>query len=137
MNEDLLIPTSSFILHPFLIATMTQAGWLDEGLSCGELIGRVLRGNAARSKVGRRKLRLFACACCRQVWDLLDDRRMRRAVEVAEQFAEGLASKEELEAAYQATNRLRRGSFVLEDPEVGLNTAVSMAAWCAYPKPSA
>jgi hypothetical protein len=117
--------------------SMTEAGWFDEGLSCGWLIGMVLRGNAARTKAGRRKLRLFACACCRQVWDLLDDQRMRHAVEVAERFAEGLAGKDELEAAYQATNRLRRGSFVPEDPEVALNTAASMAAWSAYPKPSA
>jgi hypothetical protein len=116
---------------------MTEAEWLDEGLSCQWLIGRVLRGNAARTKVGRRKLRLFACACSRQVWDLLGDQRMRRAVEVAERFAEGLAGKDDLEAAYRATNRLRRGSFVPEDPEVALNTAASMAAWSAYAKPSA
>jgi hypothetical protein len=116
---------------------MPEPGWFDEGLSCGWLIGMVLRGNVSRTKAGRRKLRLFACACCRKVWDLLDDQRMRHAVEVAERFAEGLAGKSELEKAYKATNRLRRGSFVPEDPEVSLNTAASMAAWSAYPKPSA
>jgi hypothetical protein len=52
-----------------------------------------------RSRVSDRKLRLFACACCRRVWDLLTDDRCRRAVVVAEAFADGRADAEDLEAA--------------------------------------
>src|SRR3990167_932116 len=45
------------------------------------------------------QLRRFACWCVRQVWPLLKDERSRHAVEVAERYAEGMATAEELAAA--------------------------------------
>src|SRR5262245_4637492 len=54
---------------------------------------------AARTKAGRRKMRLFACAGCRRLWHLAEYDKGRRAVEVAERYADGLADKEELRSA--------------------------------------
>jgi hypothetical protein len=45
-----------------------------------------------------RKLRLFGCACSRQVWDLLTEECFRDAIRVGERFADGQASRKELAA---------------------------------------
>src|SRR4051794_34592806 len=49
-----------------------------------------------------RKLRLFACACCRQMWDSLTDERCRCAVEMAERYAYGQVTAEALHEAIRA-----------------------------------
>jgi hypothetical protein len=62
-----------------------------------------------RTKRGRRKLRLFACACARRYWAALNNR-SRTAVEIAERYADGLASKKEMGFAWRTTVRpLGRG----------------------------
>src|SRR6266567_6199875 len=76
---------------------MTEAEWLasdDPTLMPNCLC---LELQLSRTKVGRRKLRLYACACGRRVWHLLKDKKSRRAIELAERFAEGLVSSAELE----------------------------------------
>jgi len=52
--------------------------------------------------ISSRKYRLFVTGCCRQVWPAMKEARCRRAVEVAERYADGRATPEELEAASAA-----------------------------------
>jgi hypothetical protein len=77
---------------------MTEAEWLE--CADPEPMLAFLRGKASR-----RRERLFATACCRQVWHLLTHQRSRRALEVAELYADGLATIEELRAAGGAADQ--------------------------------
>ena len=73
-----------------------------------------------------RKLRLFACACCRHAWNLLRDERGRRAVEVAERFADGQASDAERQAA-----RYDIGMGFVRPREPGWFTVCGPQPWTA------
>jgi hypothetical protein len=54
---------------------------------------------ALKGKASDRKLRLFACGCCRAVWAGLTFDRGRQAVAVAERYADGLATDADLHRA--------------------------------------
>jgi hypothetical protein len=79
-----------------------------------------------RDRASDRKLRLFAVACLRQVWDLLLLDATRHAVEVAERLAEGLATGGEiLQAGWAA-----REAYLVEDAEVAAGVALADLAAC-------
>jgi len=68
---------------------MTEAEWLS---SCDP--ERMLA--YVRPTASERKLRLFACACCRRIWGLISVKRGQAAVAIGEHFADGLVGREEL-----------------------------------------
>jgi hypothetical protein len=86
----------------------------------------------ASGKVRKRKLRLFACACCRRVWHLLADARSRHAVELAERSADGPVSDRELDAASAAAEEAFEDSLTGErggdDPGPAAACAASYAS---------
>jgi hypothetical protein len=51
-----------------------------------------------------RKARLFSAACCRAVWDMIPDRRSRKAVEVTEKVADGSLQGVHLSIAHEAAD---------------------------------
>jgi hypothetical protein len=81
-----------------------------------------------------RELRLFACWCCRhQVWHLLTDERSRHVVDVAELYAEGKATSDELAAAEDAAWAAERAAAWAAEAAAWAATraAAEAAAWYA------
>ena len=101
---------------------MTEAEWM----TCTDTTPML---NFLKGKISDRKLRLFACACCRRVGHLLTDERSQNAVELAERYADGEATAEELTTAYYQANV----AFNANDPtDVSATRASHLASAIAY-----
>lgn len=74
---------------------MTEADWFD--CNAPEPMLAFLG-----DRVSARKLRLFAVACCRRISTLRNDEPSRNGAEVAERYADGGASDQELQQAHTA-----------------------------------
>jgi hypothetical protein len=78
---------------------VTEAEWLARPHDVLRRLYAMIRFLEVREGNDRR-LRLFACACCRRVWDLLQVEVARTIVELSEAYADGEASDAELEAMW-------------------------------------
>jgi len=99
---------------------MTESDWASS--TDPRKMLRFMRG------VSRRKWRLLAVACCRHLFaGVIADGRTRSAIEVAESYAEGAASKEAVAAARRAATAAREASW----------RAKRAAWWANYGRPAA
>jgi hypothetical protein len=113
---------------------MTEQEWLHEQRWPQKMAWALRNTSFARTKTGKRKLRLFACACCRLVWELLSDTRLQQAVEVAERFAEAQAGKQELATVHARAQKVRKGMMPPDAADARAICAVNMAASAAHPQ---
>ena len=66
-------------------------------------------------RVGERQVRLFAAACCRQLWPVLTDQRSRAAVEGAERCGEDSATALAMHALWRAAGEAEGVAAALGD----------------------
>jgi hypothetical protein len=111
-----------------------EQAWLD-AFGCtprsSGLLRRVVllkQTGVSRTKQGQRKLRLFACGCCREFWESLGEP-SRRAVLIAERYADGQARRQDLVLARRATVRVDMRVVRLSALDAGVPNAEHVAGY--------
>jgi hypothetical protein len=79
-------------------------------------------------KASQRKLRLFACACCRRIWAHLTARPSRRVVEVSENYADGRATRRQLTVAWEKADFAFQGIHLAGGGDVDQAPAQAVVA---------
>ena len=97
---------------PINIATIIDSNGLDDAIWC-------LRAVNGKDK----EIRLYVVWCARQVQHLMPDKRSRDAIDVAERFANGEATQEELNSA-------RDAAYVAWGASSSAAYAAGAAVWC-------
>jgi hypothetical protein len=90
---------------------MTETEWLASKDPC--VMQNFLRDEwgESRRKIGRRRLRLFACACVRGIWPLLRNPGSRQALYYAELYADGQTTEHDLATATQQAKAAVRAEY--------------------------
>lgn len=102
---------------------MTESDWLSWAGDPGDLLG------AINQQVSERKLRLFACACVRQVSHLLSDERSVRAISAGELLADDRLSLGEASAIHAEAAAAAREAFAAHGM---FSTAEHLAVAASY-----
>ena len=106
---------------PVDIATILDSNGLDDALWCL----RAVDGHA-------REMRLYAVWCARQVQSLMEDPRSVTALDVAERYANGAASDDELAAARDAASAASTWAAAsAASAWAAARDSARAAAWCA------
>jgi hypothetical protein len=105
---------------------MTDAEWIE--CTDPQMMLEFIKGKASD-----RKLRLFAVACCRHILTSLTFECSRQAVQVSEQFADGLCSKHDLEKRVdEAWDAIDSPYYLVSDAEfVAMCSAEPMSGYHA------
>jgi hypothetical protein len=110
VRRDVILETACYGTAPLLkVPPITEMQW-QRGGDAVRLLGGL------PMTISPRKRRLFACACCRRIWDRLADERSRDAVELAERLADGRANPDEVrqsnnQAGAAASTLLNQGDL--------------------------
>src|SRR5262249_4608029 len=103
-------------------SALTEEGWAGCRKPLVTLAWLQSRGSVTKTKDGRRRLRLFACACARRHWEGIGNRpyknvsALRSGVEAAERFADDEIDRGAFEAAVAVARREGQGISVLAAP---------------------